>query len=56
MSGNFHSGERAVQQTAGEVAIADRNITVLTDKVIGGARPLHRQAVHGGRGQRRPGG
>lgn len=40
MSGNFHSGERAVQQTAGETAIADRNITVLTDHVIGGARPF----------------
>lgn len=40
MSGNFHSGERAVQQTAGETAIADRNITVLTDTVIGGARPF----------------
>lgn len=37
---NFHAGERAVQQCAGEAAIADRNIAVLTDTVIAGARPF----------------
>lgn len=36
----FHAGERAVQQSAGETAIADRNIAVLTDTVIAGARPF----------------
>lgn len=34
----FHAGERAVQQHAGELAIADRNIVVLSDTVIHGAR------------------
>jgi predicted pyridoxine 5'-phosphate oxidase superfamily flavin-nucleotide-binding protein len=37
---SFHAGERAVQQLAGETAIADRNIAVLTDTVIAGARPF----------------
>lgn len=37
---SFHSGERAVQECAGEAAIADRNIAVLTDIVIAGARPF----------------
>lgn len=37
---SFHAGERAVQQNAGETAIADRNIAVLTDTVIAGARPF----------------
>lgn len=36
----FHEGERAVQLRAAETAIADRNITVLTDTVVGGARPF----------------
>lgn len=36
----FHEGERAVQASAGETAIADRNISVLTDTVIAGARPF----------------
>ena len=40
MHQHFHPGERAVQEAAGETAIADRNITVLTDTVIGGARPF----------------
>lgn len=37
---SFHPGERAVQESAGEAAIADRNIGVLTDTVIAGARPF----------------
>lgn len=37
---SFHAGERAVQALAGETAIADRNIVVLTDTVIAGARPF----------------
>jgi predicted pyridoxine 5'-phosphate oxidase superfamily flavin-nucleotide-binding protein len=37
---SFHSGERAVQECAGEAAIAERNVTVLTDTVIAGARPF----------------
>lgn len=42
MSNNeaFHAGEVAVQQRAGEAAIAERNISVLSDTVIGGARPF----------------
>jgi len=36
----FHSGERAMQIAAGETAIADRNIAVLSDTVIAGARPF----------------
>jgi len=37
---HFHDGEREVQQAAGETAIADRNITVMSDTVIAGARPF----------------
>jgi uncharacterized protein len=40
MSDKFHEGERAVQASAGETAIADRNIAVLAQTVIGGARPF----------------
>lgn len=36
----FHDGERRMQALAGETAIADRNIAVLSDSVIGGARPF----------------
>jgi predicted pyridoxine 5'-phosphate oxidase superfamily flavin-nucleotide-binding protein len=36
----FHPGERAVQDCAGETVVADRNIAVLTDTVIAGARPF----------------
>jgi len=36
----FHAGERAVQQRAGEVAIADRNGVVIADTILGGARPF----------------
>lgn len=39
-SSPFHCGERAVQRSAGEAAIADRNIAVLSDAVIAGARPF----------------
>ncbi|WP_296000836.1 pyridoxamine 5'-phosphate oxidase family protein [Rugamonas sp.] len=39
-SSNFHAGERTVQRRAGEQAIADRNIAVLSDTVIGGGRPF----------------
>jgi predicted pyridoxine 5'-phosphate oxidase superfamily flavin-nucleotide-binding protein len=39
-SDKFHAGERAAQQLAGETAIADRNIVVLSDTVIAGARPF----------------
>lgn len=37
---SFHAGELAVQERAGEAAIAARNISVLTDTVIAGARPF----------------
>lgn len=36
----FHTGERAVQERAGQSAIADRNVVVLSDSVIAGARPF----------------
>ena len=36
----FHDGERTMQALAGETAIADRNIAVLSDTVIAGARPF----------------
>ncbi|WP_373987751.1 pyridoxamine 5'-phosphate oxidase family protein [Duganella sp. BuS-21] len=36
----FHAGERAMQHSAGETAIADRNISVLSDTVLAGARPF----------------
>jgi predicted pyridoxine 5'-phosphate oxidase superfamily flavin-nucleotide-binding protein len=36
----FHEGERAIQQRAGESAIADRNVTLVSDTVMGGARPF----------------
>ena len=39
-SKTFHSGERTVQIRAGEAAIADRNSTLISDVVIGGARPF----------------
>ncbi|WP_432383501.1 pyridoxamine 5'-phosphate oxidase family protein [Duganella sp. P38] len=40
MNDSFHAGEREAQQRAGETAIADRNISVMSDKVIAGARPF----------------
>ncbi|MRW84895.1 pyridoxamine 5'-phosphate oxidase [Pseudoduganella sp. FT26W] len=40
MSDSFHPGEREAQERAGETAIADRNIAVLSDTVIAGARPF----------------
>ena len=36
----FHDGERTVQALAGETAIANRNVAMLSDTVIGGARPF----------------
>lgn len=36
----FHEGERAMQACAGETAIANRNIALLSDTVIAGARPF----------------
>jgi predicted pyridoxine 5'-phosphate oxidase superfamily flavin-nucleotide-binding protein len=39
-SNSFHPGEREAQLRAGETAIADRNIVVLSDTVIAGARPF----------------
>jgi predicted pyridoxine 5'-phosphate oxidase superfamily flavin-nucleotide-binding protein len=36
----FHPGERAVQQRAGESAVADRNRALISDVVVGGARPF----------------
>ncbi len=36
----FHAGERSVQDRAGEAAVAQRNVAVLSDTVIGGARPF----------------
>jgi predicted pyridoxine 5'-phosphate oxidase superfamily flavin-nucleotide-binding protein len=35
---DFHEGERSVQVRAGETGIADRNIAIRSDTVIGGAR------------------
>lgn len=37
---SYHPGERAVQQRAGEVAVADINGTVIADSILGGARPF----------------
>ncbi|KAF1042026.1 MAG: hypothetical protein GAK35_02955 [Herbaspirillum frisingense] len=37
---SFHSGERDVQHSAGEASIADRNAVMVSDTVIGGARPF----------------
>jgi uncharacterized protein len=37
---SFHEGERAVQAQAGETAIANRNAAMLSDTVVGGARPF----------------
>jgi predicted pyridoxine 5'-phosphate oxidase superfamily flavin-nucleotide-binding protein len=37
---SFHPGERAVQQRAGEAAIAQRNAAVIAEKILGGARPF----------------
>lgn len=37
---SFHPGERAVQQRAGEAAIAERNGSVIADTILGGARPF----------------
>ncbi len=36
----YHDGERAVQHSAGEVGIADRNGVVIADTILGGARPF----------------
>jgi uncharacterized protein len=33
----YHSGEREIQNTIGEVPIADRNGAVITDTIIRGA-------------------
>ena len=40
MNDAFHEGERAMQALAGETAIAERNVAMLRDAVIGGARPF----------------
>jgi predicted pyridoxine 5'-phosphate oxidase superfamily flavin-nucleotide-binding protein len=40
MNVSFHPGERAVQASAGETAMADRNIVVMKDTVVPGARPF----------------
>ncbi|UPG92115.1 pyridoxamine 5'-phosphate oxidase family protein [Luteibacter aegosomaticola] len=37
---HFHEGERAVQRRAGEAATAARNVAMVSDSVIGGARPF----------------
>lgn len=37
---SFHAGEREMQARAGETDIANRNIVVLSDNVIAGARPF----------------
>ncbi len=37
---SFHPGERAVQMRANEAAIAERNLAVMSDTVIAGARPF----------------
>lgn len=36
----YHDGERAVQRSAGEAAIADRNGALIADAILGGARPF----------------
>ena len=36
----YHDGERAVQHSAGEAAIAERNGVVIADSILGGARPF----------------
>lgn len=36
----YHDGERAVQHSAGEVAIADRNGALIAATILGGARPF----------------
>lgn len=36
----YHDGERAVQHSAGEVGIADRNGVVIADSILNGARPF----------------
>jgi hypothetical protein len=42
----YHEGERAMQQSAGEVAIADRNGVVIAETILGGARPfLQKQSM-----------
>ncbi|MBZ2209569.1 pyridoxamine 5'-phosphate oxidase family protein [Massilia soli] len=37
---SFHPGERAVQERAGEAAMAERNGSVIADTILGGARPF----------------
>lgn len=37
---SFHAGERAVQERAGEAAIAERNGTLVADTILRGARPF----------------
>lgn len=39
-SSPFHAGELAVQQRAGEAAIAERNGSVIAPTILGGARPF----------------
>ncbi len=42
----YHEGERAVQRSAGEVAIADHNGVVIAGTILGGARPfLQKQSM-----------
>ena len=42
----YHEGERAVQHSAGEVAIADHNGVVIADTILNGARPfLQKQSM-----------
>lgn len=36
----YHDGERAVQHSAGEAAIADLNGMIIADTILGGARPF----------------
>ncbi len=46
MAFSFHDGERAVQERAGESAVALRNASVIADTVIAGARPfIEKQAM-----------
>ncbi|MGA7438651.1 MAG: pyridoxamine 5'-phosphate oxidase family protein [Luteibacter sp.] len=37
---HFHEGEREIQSRAGEEATAARNVAIVSDSVIGGARPF----------------
>lgn len=52
MQGPFHEGERRVQRQAGKESVADRNGSIISDRIMGGALPFLEQqsmAVFGSR-------